>query len=1012
MILLPAHLATATSGGGQLCGRGLQLFKRSSSDSDAKATALAVSGRKCSTDAQCVGYREGTDASTNGKGGSKRTATMESGQRRKPRLGEYACIDGACRYVVKAGEICVNAHDCAAFQLNRRWAMLSTASAKGSNRTVESEELGRLDDDEDDEDLSHSWCAPQFCTLESTCGGAWTLPGAPIDAPLGASSSNPNVNGTEISCCRGFLADAQCGLSSGSVDTCGNGYTCVTPSAADGSSAIHERGAPSATRDMIVDLRQSARNGADTAGGMPLGKCISQEPHQQVWIGVLLVLVGGATLNVGLNLQKYAFRKREEKAKADALVAGEPVHKSFSASPSPEPSKVRFYSVGNIHSHLQQDNGNSSNNGQNRVSAGSAASLGHHGVKSTAASVVFPVSSSANRRKGFRYGGKNASSSNSYSQIIDDDDFVPIKSLSGSNRRPGASASKNSGGSGECPSDILAQRPCASEASTHDFMCTSRQTEQVVAPAADEGIFEMPTTRLGTPLPKTAPDDIQPLCSHHQIDTQTKARTPTPTPTADGSLEKPKSWQRQIKSKLVNGRHAADTPFSSPVWAIGLVIFILGNVVNFIALQFAPQSLVAPLGAVSLVTNVIVAPLLNNEKISLFDIGGIVLIIAGCVVVVVFSGIVQQDYRLCVLIQLLKAKPTVVYLCLIAAAILSIYVFLRTVEKGAERYRLENSQISDEPEAQELPAEPGSETHGATDEADNQLTVVPLHQNHCYDGQISLSALSWPEDLWTTLRDADYHHPANASRDLDDAFTVNKQGGYGGRADPGDPWQAQHNASFEPGDGGVVTQQDRAEDEIKDTSAAVGTTENEERQSGAARTARQSGACLQQVALMYKKVAAVLFRHPLTPFDKYIQPIRPDSRHVKYGLPLAYASLGSLMATLTTLFAKSLINLLSVSLFDHDNQFTSFFSWAIFLVTAFTAASQVYWINQGLLRYDALLQVPVFYVVWTVLDIVGGGVYFNEFKWFTTVKYVLFGVGVAVIFSGVGLLSHRMKNRS
>ncbi|KAJ2582402.1 hypothetical protein GGH95_001551, partial [Coemansia sp. RSA 1836] len=149
--------------------------------------------------------------------------------------------------------------------------------------------------------------------------------------------------------------------------------------------------------------------------------------------------------------------------------------------------------------------------------------------------------------------------------------------------------------------------------------------------------------------------------------------------------------------------------------------------------------------------------------------------------------------------------------------------------------------------------------------------------------------------------------------------------------------------------------------------------------------------------------------NPLLVFDRFVRPISPSSRHVQYGLPLAYASLGSLMATLTTLFAKSLVNLLSISIFDHDNQFTSFITWGILLVTAFTAASQVYWINQGLQRYDALLQVPVFYVVWTVFDIIGGGVYFNEFKMFTTVKYVLFAVGVAVIFSGVGLLSNRLK---
>ncbi|KAJ2245943.1 hypothetical protein GGH98_004425 [Coemansia sp. RSA 454] len=150
--------------------------------------------------------------------------------------------------------------------------------------------------------------------------------------------------------------------------------------------------------------------------------------------------------------------------------------------------------------------------------------------------------------------------------------------------------------------------------------------------------------------------------------------------------------------------------------------------------------------------------------------------------------------------------------------------------------------------------------------------------------------------------------------------------------------------------------------------------------------------------------------HPLMVFDRYIKPISPNSRKVRFGLPLAYASLGSFMAALTTLFAKTLVNLLSASLFDHDNQFTNFLSWAILLITAFTAASQVYWINQGLLRYDALLQVPVFYVVWTVFDIIGGGIYFNEFRMFTTIKYVLFVLGVCVIFSGVGLLANRLKH--
>ncbi|KAJ1963441.1 hypothetical protein GGI12_002050 [Dipsacomyces acuminosporus] len=648
------------------------------------------------------------------------------------------------------GEICSTAHDCAAFQIRRRWLL----SSAGNNSTQSGSRLSQRDTDgensDDGDDPSDPWCAPQYCTLESTCGGAWTLYGAPLDTPLGATASNPNANGTAISCCRGFIDNAQCGLASGSVDTCGSGHTCSTSNPRGGSnSATHARTSAHDTRDLVASLRQSARGGLDTMDEMPLGTCVSQEPHQQVWIGIVLVLIGGATLNIGLNLQKYAFRKREERANADSLAAAQDHSPRLSMPPSSD-VKVKFYSSGAIDPRYQTSN--------SQGFAGSDPSVDKpkaRNTMSTPASVAFPASHSVNKRRILGgYSGKSNASTKNYRQIIDDvpdfDDLAPAKS--GETKKEG-----------ELSSTILA----------------SQRTDRLAAPVMDAEIFEMPHTRLGTPSPKDSQENI--LQMHTSYGSQTRLQPQQNnrhindrSTQASAIASRPKQWYQSIHTKIAS-KHGSKSPFSSPMWVVGLLIFILGNVINFIALQFAPQSLVAPLGAVALVTNVIVAPLLNNEKLSL-------------------------------------------------------------------------------------------------------------------------------------------------------------------------------------------------------------------------------------------KTGTAIFRHPLSPFDKYIPPVSPESRYVRYGLPLAYASLGSLMATLTTLFAKSLVNLLSVSLFDRDNQFTNFISWVILLVAAFTAVSQVYWINQGLLRYDALLQVPVFYVVWTVFDIVGGGVYFNEFMLFTTVKYVVFAVGVAVIFSGVGLLSHRLKN--
>lgn len=144
---------------------------------------------------------------------------------------------------------------------------------------------------------------------------------------------------------------------------------------------------------------------------------------------------------------------------------------------------------------------------------------------------------------------------------------------------------------------------------------------------------------------------------------------------------------------------------------------------------------------------------------------------------------------------------------------------------------------------------------------------------------------------------------------------------------------------------------------------------------------------------------------PTLPEDKLI---RRDSPLLRFCLPLSYAALGGMMASYTVLFAKSLINLLVTSIFDGQNQFTSGLAWVILVVTVVTAVSQVYWINMGLKKYDALLQVPVFFTIWVLLDIVGGGIYYGEFSGFTAKKYVLFCFGVLVVFFGVALLAKRL----
>ena len=74
-----------------------------------------------------------------------------------------------------------------------------------------------------------------------------------------------------------------------------------------------------------------------------------------------------------------------------------------------------------------------------------------------------------------------------------------------------------------------------------------------------------------------------------------------------------------------------------PLWIVMFALFIVGNFGDAIALSFAPQSVVTPLGSMSLVWNVVVARLLLGERLGLLSGVGCLAVIAGVVLIVIPS---------------------------------------------------------------------------------------------------------------------------------------------------------------------------------------------------------------------------------------------------------------------------------------------------------------------------------------------------------------------------------------
>ncbi|XP_024460058.1 probable magnesium transporter NIPA3 isoform X2 [Populus trichocarpa] len=74
-----------------------------------------------------------------------------------------------------------------------------------------------------------------------------------------------------------------------------------------------------------------------------------------------------------------------------------------------------------------------------------------------------------------------------------------------------------------------------------------------------------------------------------------------------------------------------------PLWWLGMITMIVGEVANFVAYAFAPAVLVTPLGALSIIVSAVLAHFILNEKLHQLGILGCVMCIAGSIVIVIHA---------------------------------------------------------------------------------------------------------------------------------------------------------------------------------------------------------------------------------------------------------------------------------------------------------------------------------------------------------------------------------------
>ena len=95
----------------------------------------------------------------------------------------------------------------------------------------------------------------------------------------------------------------------------------------------------------------------------------------------------------------------------------------------------------------------------------------------------------------------------------------------------------------------------------------------------------------------------------------------------------------------------------------------------------APQTFLAPLGALSLVWNIILAPKFHGERVTRRNLWATVIIFVGVTSTVIFSTHVTPKYRLDDILYLFTQAVFIVYAVSIGLALTGLYMLAKYIEK-------------------------------------------------------------------------------------------------------------------------------------------------------------------------------------------------------------------------------------------------------------------------------------------------------------------------------------------
>ncbi|EKX54658.1 hypothetical protein GUITHDRAFT_160735 [Guillardia theta CCMP2712] len=117
------------------------------------------------------------------------------------------------------------------------------------------------------------------------------------------------------------------------------------------------------------------------------------------------------------------------------------------------------------------------------------------------------------------------------------------------------------------------------------------------------------------------------------------------------------------------------------LWWVGMVLMAMGETGNFLAYAYAPATVVAPLGAVSVISNSILAHYILREHIGPRNLFGVAMAILGSVLIVLYAPSSDKQLTMEVLIEYMSDSGFAFFVISISIAILILFLLPDNIKK-------------------------------------------------------------------------------------------------------------------------------------------------------------------------------------------------------------------------------------------------------------------------------------------------------------------------------------------